>query len=108
MPRPQPDIPLFRRLAESMIAAGEAEDGTMMGYRCLRRNGAFFATTGHDAGELIVKLPAQRVEQLIAEGVGQPFAPAGRRFREWVAVADQDEDLWRDLIREAHAFVAAT
>ena len=79
----------------------------MMGHPCLRVNGAFFATAGHANEELIVKLPAGRVDELIAQGVGQPFAPAGRRFREWVAIAAPDRALWQQLIAEAHQFVAA-
>jgi hypothetical protein len=34
----------------------------------------------------LVKLPQPRVGQLIAAGHGEPFAPAGRVFREWVAI----------------------
>lgn len=101
MPRPRPDVPLFWRLADPMIAAGEAEEGTMMGFHCLRVKGRFIATVEHDSHDLIVKLPEARVDELIAAGIGQPFAPAGRRFREWVAIAAQDEALWRTLLDEA-------
>jgi hypothetical protein len=58
-------VRLFWELADPMLAAGEATKGTMMGHPCLRTGGAFFATAGHDDDELVVKLPAERVEQLI-------------------------------------------
>jgi len=42
---------------------------------------------------------------LIDDGVGQSFAPAGKVFKEWVAVLDIDEDLWRSLLSEGVEFV---
>jgi hypothetical protein len=41
------------------------------------------------------------VEQLIADGVGKPFTPAGRTFREWVLIDDRDETRWAELIDQA-------
>jgi hypothetical protein len=53
--------------------------------------GAFFASCDPRTGDLVVKLPRERVEELIAAGRGKPFAPAGETFREWVLVDDRDE-----------------
>ena len=39
-------------------------------------------------------------------GVGQPFAPARRVFKEWVSVPQRDRRRWRSLLREGIAFVA--
>ncbi len=58
----------------------------------------------HRTGDLVVKLDAARVASLISDGTGASFAPAGRVFKEWVAVAEPDEDAWRRLIDEALAF----
>jgi hypothetical protein len=74
-------------------------------FPCLRVAGAFIASCDHRTGDLIVKLPRDRVARLIAEGVGKPFAPAGRTFREWVLVDDRDETRWSALIDEARTFV---
>jgi hypothetical protein len=52
--------------------------------RAVRR--AVLASLEHRTGALLVKLPVSRVAEVIAEGSGEPFAPAGRTFREWVAV----------------------
>ena len=38
-------------------------------------------------------------------GDGEPFAPAGKVFSEWVAVLEPDEPQWRRLLREGVDFV---
>ena len=76
-----------------------------MGFPCLRVDGDFFASADHRTGDLIIKLPVERVQTLIDDGVGQDFAPAGRKFREWVLIADRDADSWKMLISEARDFV---
>jgi hypothetical protein len=79
----------------------------MMGFPCLRSHGAFFASVEPRSGHLIVKLPADEVARLVGSGLGLPFAPNGRTFREWVAVPVPDEEEWRALLADAHAFVDA-
>ena len=61
----------------------------MMGLPCLRWNGAFFASCDRRTGDLLVKLAESRVDELVASGRANSFAPAGRRFREWAAVPDE-------------------
>ena len=89
-----------------MLARPDVATGTMMGFPCLRVAGAFFASCDHRTGDLIVKLSRDRVAALIAEGVGKPFAPAGRTFHEWVLVDDREETRWAALIDEARVFVS--
>ena len=95
---------LFWEVSAAALAHGDVAVGTMMGLPCLRVSGAFFASCDHRSGDLIVKLPRHRVQQLIAAGTGKPFAPAGRTFREWVLVDDRDPARWAQLIDEARAF----
>jgi len=97
----------FWEAAEETLGADGVETSTMMGFPCLRVCGAFFASCDHRSGDLIVKLPAARVQELLTIGAGAPFAPAGRVFREWVLVADRDIGRWRALIAEARSFVEA-
>jgi len=97
------DDALFWDVAEDFLAQG-AERSTMMGFPCLRLDGTFFASLDHKTGDLIVKVPAKRVDQLIEEGTGQPFAPAGRRFKEWAVIPDRHGELWEDLMAEARDF----
>ncbi len=77
--------------------------GTLMRFPCLRAAGNFFATCDHRTGDLIVKLPRQCVTHLIATGGAQPFAPAGRTFKEWASIAHR-EATWRALLAEARAY----
>ncbi len=105
-PGPGFDGALFREVTEPLLATGQADEGTIMGFPCLRTTGgAFLAMAEHTSGDLIVKLPASRVDELVDEGTGLPFAPAGRRFREWVQVPRRDEELWQSLLDESRAFV---
>ncbi len=58
------------------------------------------------ATELTVKLPADRVRELIADGRGLPCAPRpGRPMREWVQFPAPDEAACLGWLREARAFV---
>ncbi|HUF67331.1 MAG TPA: hypothetical protein VMM79_01675 [Longimicrobiales bacterium] len=76
-----------------------------MGGRCARVDGEFLALVDHKGSGLVVKLPAARVTELIGIGTGQPFAPAGKVFREWVSIPRADRQLWRSLLREGVDFV---
>lgn len=95
----------FDDVAVPLLAQPGVSPGTMMGFPCLRVDGQFFASCDHRTGDLIVKLPRDRVQALIDTGVGKPFAPAGRVFREWVLVEDRDETRWAALMDEARSFV---
>ncbi|MEO6487394.1 MAG: hypothetical protein ABIO78_05540 [Thermoanaerobaculia bacterium] len=78
-----------------------------MGFPCLRREGAFFASLEPATNALIVKLPADRVTVLIHTGTGEPFAPNGRVFREWIAIPNPRRRTWTKLLEEAWQFAAA-
>ncbi len=95
---------LFWELAQQLLAEPGVTRGTMMGYPCLRSNGAFFACVERTTGHLIVKLPAHRVSELTATGQALPFAPNGRTFREWAAFPVADPAEWRALLAEARGF----
>jgi hypothetical protein len=100
----EPHTAFYTDVSEGFLDRPGVERGTMMGFPCLRAYGAFFASCDYKTGDLVVKLPRERVAGLIACGVGQPFAPAGRTFREWVTIDDRDEERWIALIGEALAF----
>jgi hypothetical protein len=82
------------------------EEGTIMGGRCARVAGEFLALVSFKDSGMVVKLPKERVRELIDEGVDRPFAPAGKVFSEWVAIPHRDRRRWRALLREGVAFVA--
>jgi hypothetical protein len=79
----------------------------MMGFGCLRLDGDFFATCDHRDGSLVVKLDQQRVNALIDAGTAEPFAPNGRRFREWASIPLGQRRRWGRLLDEALEFAAA-
>lgn len=96
---------LFWKLAEPLLQEDAITKGTMMGFPCLRVNGDFFASAHHKTGDLVVKLSASRVLDLIETEVGEPFAPNGRRFKEWLLIPNRDAELWHSLMAEARGFV---
>lgn len=96
----------FWAIAGPLMERPGVERSTMMGHECLRAGDAFVAMVDRSGG-LIVKLPTERVEGLILAGQAEPFAPAGRVFREWALVAEIDERSWRGLVDEALAFATA-
>ena len=95
---------LYWRLTEGLLADPRVSRGTMMGFPCMRTDGAFFASLDPGSHHLIVKLPAARVGELIASGTGLVFAPSNRPFREWVAIPGPHEATWAGLLDEARAF----
>jgi hypothetical protein len=59
-------------------------------------------------GELVVKLPRERVDGLVDSGVARWFdAGKGRPLREWASIGPARADDWPALVAEAHAFVAS-
>src|SRR5258707_3097361 len=92
---------LFWDLVQPMYEDPGVRRSTMMGLPCVRLDGRFFASLDRRTGALLVKLPRQRVGQLIVGGHGEPFARAGRVFREWVAIPQPDRRRWRNLLAEA-------
>ena len=76
-----------------------------MGFPCLREDGESIGACDHRTGDLFAKLPTPRVSELIEAGRGEPFAPAGRVFQEWVLVRERDEDHWLAPLEEAREFV---
>jgi hypothetical protein len=95
----------FWDLAEPLLADEGVERSTMMGLPCLRIHGAFFASCDRKTGDLLVKLPEARVDQLVAAGRAHSFAPAGRRFRQWAAIPPDRSRTWKRLLHEALVFV---
>jgi len=98
----------FWQLADEL----QAEDdrvvlGQIMSSKCLRVGKEFLALYDSKRGGLVVKLPRPRVEDLIASGTGESFAPAGRVFKEWVLLADDQRRRWKRLLRDGIEFVAS-
>jgi hypothetical protein len=95
---------LYDALTDDLLYDPAIGRATMMGHPCVRLAGRFLASYDDTAGELVVKLPRERVAQLVEQGYGDPFAPAGKVFREWVSIPTVDRALWQMLLAEAVAF----
>ena len=104
---PETDEGVFWELIEELqLEDARVEEGTIMNGRCARIAGEFLGLVDYKGSGMVVKLPRARVDDLIEQGVGRPFAPAGKVFREWVSIPDRGRRRWRALLRESVAFVA--
>ena len=95
---------LYDDLTDDLLYDPAIGRATMMGYPCVRLAGRFLASYDDKAGCLVVKLPRQRVTELVHNGDGDPFAPSGKVFREWVSIPTVDRELWQTLLAEAVEF----
>ena len=86
--------------------AGRPDVGEGRMFHCdgLTCGGKFFATLSRD-DQMLVKLPADRVTELVTSGVSLPFdANKGRVMREWTLVPLSSVDEWAPIAEEAFAF----
>ena len=95
---------LYDELTDDLLYDPAIGRATMMGYPCVRLAGRFLASYDDKAGCLVVKLPRERVTELVENGQGDPFAPAGKVFREWVLIPTVDRVLWQAVLAEAVDF----
>jgi hypothetical protein len=95
---------LYDELTDDLLYDPAIGRATMMGYPCVRLAGRFLACYDDKAGCLVVKLPRERVAELVENGFGDPCAPAGKVFREWVSIPTVDRDLWHVVLAEAVDF----
>jgi hypothetical protein len=95
---------LYEELTDDLLYDPAIGRATMMGYPCMRLAGRFLASYDDRACCLVVKLPRDRVCELVENGDGDPFAPAGKVFREWLSIPTIDRGLWRMLLAEAVDF----
>jgi hypothetical protein len=98
----------FWVLAAPLLNQPGVTRSTMMGFACLRLDGDFFATFDHRTGDLVVKLDEQRVSALVASAIAEPFAPSGRRFREWASIRLEHRRRWGRLLDEAVELAAVS
>ena len=56
-------------------------------------------------GKLVVKLPKERVEELLNSKQGLPYDPGnGKIMKEWVKIPEERSEKWKDYILEAKQF----
>lgn len=97
---------LFEAVAHAMVDDG-ATRTRMFGAPGLKVGGKFFACLYR--GQLVFKLPRDRVDALAAAGHGERFDPGmGRQMKEWIALRPEVDQDWQLLASEARDFVAGT
>ena len=85
---------------------GVVQEGKGFGSSALKIGGKIFAMLVR--GRLVVKLPRQRVDALIASGHGERFDPGhGRIMKEWLTIDQTAESKWQALATEAMEFVGS-
>jgi hypothetical protein len=98
---------LFERLVTRFSADPSVtppSPGGRFGASGLKVGGKLFAMISD--GELVVKLPKERVDELVASGTGKRFDPGhGRLMKEWVTIAVRHGRRWGTLAEEARHFV---
>ncbi len=99
-----PSDPRFAAVVDAFARDRRVTSGRMMASLGLRVGGKIFAMLVR--GDLVVKLPAPRVTELVEAGMARQFDPRrdGRLMKEW-AVLPGDDPPWVAIAREAYAFV---
>jgi hypothetical protein len=91
-------------IAAHYLALPDVDIGRMFGSEGLRIRGKVFAFVSF-TGDLALKLPADRVDQLEGEsGIGR-MVMRERAMREWLTVPADQSERWGPLVAEAYAFV---
>jgi hypothetical protein len=104
----KPDLeritPDFSKVVSIFAEQRDVKFGKMFGSSSvLNVDGKIFAMCRK--GELVVKLPKERVDELVRARKGTRFEPGhGRIMKEWVVIPAKKED-WQKLSKEAYGFV---
>ena len=93
----------FSRVAEQLLREPGTAAGTGFGSNPGVTVGGKIAAM-LVGGRLVVKLPADRCQELVAGGA-EPLAIGRRTMREWITLGPEREAEWLPLAREALAFV---
>ncbi len=99
----------FATIADTLVGNADVTLGwrgkKMFGATALKVNDKIFAMLVQD--RFVVKLPRQRVDELVASGNGARFDPGqGRLMKEWVTLDPESAEDWLSLATEARAFVS--
>ena len=97
---------LFGSVRDRVLARHPGdEEGRMLRAPALKTAGKVYAFAA--GTDVVVKLPASRVADLIDSGGGAPCSPRpGRPMKEWVRLVEPDEETCCSVVLEARSFVA--
>ena len=96
---------VWEPIAKHQLAKRGVTSGTGFGTNeGLRVSGTIFAMLVR--GELVVKLPRDRVDELVDAGAARRFdAGKGRPMKVWASVPASASRRWKGLVEEARTFV---
>jgi hypothetical protein len=94
----------FNQLIQEFLLEKSVEKSTMMKTTCLRYKGSFVTMFFDKENSLIVKLPEDRVQELIRQGVGNEFNFTKKKFKEWILIPLEHQNQYKKLITEAISF----
>lgn len=99
---------LVQALLDTPDVTYGADQRRSFGSSALKVKGSIFAMHAHE--RLVLKLPCQRVEALVAAGAGERYNPRGdgRQMKEWLTLDPASDIDWLSLAREALTFVASS
>src|SRR5437016_13436093 len=96
--------PRFEKVAAEYTSDPQVKRGRMFSSEnVLSANGKIFAML--NKGRFVLKLPKERVDQLVSQRLGVNWGPGpGRLMKEWVAIESQTPS-WVELCWYAYAIV---
>src|SRR5258707_4595378 len=101
----------YSRLVFSFLGTTAVSSGTQekkgFGASALKINNKIFAMLS-SKHEFVIKLSADRVNDLISQGKGARFDPGhGRLMKEWIVIHSDSDQEWHSLSFEAMQFVSS-
>lgn len=79
--------------------------GRMFHAEGLKVGGKVYAFFSVSRDRVVLKLPAARAKELVGDGTAEVMRMGARQMREWVALREPDEEVWRRLMEEASLYV---
>ena len=95
---------VFDPIAQEFLDRDDVDIGPMFGSEGLRVRGKVFAFVA-SGGELLIKVPEARADELVAAGTAERMVMRERTMREWVVVDPNAPERWAPLIGEAFAYL---
>jgi hypothetical protein len=96
---------LLDEVAEDFLLRAGVDWGPMFSSQGLRLRGKVFAVVSH-SGELMVKLPEQRIDALVAEAAVARMVMRGRPMREWAVMPlAAGYERWLAITDEAYDYL---